>query len=66
VVGQGRKGYQGNRTIVQAISARLGGATEAIGVFDVWERLRPSCVSLRSRISGPSIRPAPTWESGTA
>jgi peptide/nickel transport system substrate-binding protein len=34
-LGQGRKGYQGNRTIVQAISARPGGAKETIGVFGV-------------------------------
>jgi peptide/nickel transport system substrate-binding protein len=34
-LGQGRKGYQGNRTIVQAISARPGGAKDTIGVFAV-------------------------------
>jgi ABC-type transport system substrate-binding protein len=33
--GQGRKGYEGNRTIVQNIDLRPGGAKDSIGVFAV-------------------------------
>jgi peptide/nickel transport system substrate-binding protein len=34
-LGKGRKGYQGNRTIVQAIGSRPGGAKETISIFAV-------------------------------
>ncbi len=46
--GQGRKGYEGNRTIVQNIDLRPGGAKDSIGVFAV-------CSAPSSFICEPAI-----------
>ena len=35
MIGQGRQGFKGNRTIVQQIGPRLGGAKDSIGVYAV-------------------------------
>ena len=63
-LGQGRNGYPGNRTILQIIGSRPGGAKDTVGVYAVCGGRRHLCVSLRSRNSGLNIRAASTSTNG--
>ena len=65
-IGQGRKGFPGNRTIVQNIDPRPGVPRPTSASTPSAAAHPPLSASRTSRNCGPDIKPPRTWKNGTA